>query len=183
MDLTGKIIISQPSLQDARFSKTVIYICAHSSEGSMGIIINKKIDLDLYPDLLKQLGIDKNFNNRKLYIRYGGPVESSRGFVLHSDEIIRKESLNISKGIALTSTLDFFEDLAKGKGPKNSILALGYAGWTSGQLENEIMENSWMTLKVNTDFLFDEEVSKKWFEAYKILGIDPMKLSSFTGRA
>jgi len=129
MNLTGQIIVSMPSLEDERFYKTVIYICAHSSEGSMGIIINKKIDYDLYPDLLQQLGIDKPLNNKKLFIRYGGPVESGRGFVLHSDDMMRKETLNIDKGVALTSTAEFFDDLSKCKGPKNWIVALGYAGW------------------------------------------------------
>ena len=183
MDLTGQIIVSMPSLQDERFFKTVIYICAHSSEGSMGIIINKKIDYDLYPDLLEQLGVDKSVKNKKLFIRYGGPVESGRGFVLHSDDIVRKETLNINKGVALTSTAEFFDDLAKGKGPKNSILALGYTGWGPGQLENEIIQNSWTSLSIKTSFLFDEEVSKKWSNAFKIIGIDPTKLSSNSGRA
>ena len=97
MNLTGQILVSTPALQDERFFKTVIYMCAHSSEGSMGIIINKKIDFDLYPDLLEQLGIDKSINNNKLFIRYGGPIESGRGFILHSDDIIKKETLNINK--------------------------------------------------------------------------------------
>jgi len=183
MDLTGKIVVSMPSLADERFFKTVIYICAHSSEGSMGIIINKKIDYDLYPDLLEQLGIDKPINDKKLFIRYGGPVESGRGFVLHTDDIIRKETLNIDKGVALTSTTEFFDDLSIGKGPKNSILALGYSGWGPDQLEEEIIQNSWMTLSVKTSFLFDDEVAKKWTEAYKIIGIDPNKLSFQSGRA
>jgi putative transcriptional regulator len=183
MDLTGKIIVSMPSLQDERFFKTVIYMCAHSSDGSMGIIINKKIDYDLYPDLLEQLGIDKPLNNTKLFVRYGGPVESGRGFVLHSDDLIQKESINIQKGVALTSTAKFFEDLSVGKGPRNSILALGYAGWGPGQLEDEIIQNSWMTLSADTSFLFDEEVSGKWKEAYKIIGIDPSNLSHKSGRA
>ena len=100
MNLTGQIIVSMPSLQDERFYKTVIYMCAHSSEGSMGIIINKKIDYDLFPNLLEQLGIDKPINNKKLFLRYGGPVETGRGFVLHSDDIVQKETLNIKKGVA-----------------------------------------------------------------------------------
>ncbi|PPR56020.1 MAG: hypothetical protein CFH13_00862 [Alphaproteobacteria bacterium MarineAlpha5_Bin3] len=183
MNLTGQIIVSMPSLEDERFYKTVIYICAHSSEGSMGIIINKKIDYDLYPDLLQQLGIDKPLNNKKLFIRYGGPVESGRGFVLHSDDMVRKETLNIDKGVALTSTAEFFDDLSKGKGPKNCILALGYAGWQPGQLESEIMRNSWMSLSVDNSFLFDDEVSKKWSQAYKLMGIDPNSLSFESGQA
>jgi putative transcriptional regulator len=183
MNLTGQIIVSMPSLEDERFYKTVIYMCAHSSEGSMGIIINKKIDYDLYPDLLEQLGIDKPLNNKKLFIRYGGPIESGRGFVLHSDDMIRKETLNIDKGVALTSTAEFFDDLSIGKGPKNSILALGYAGWAPGQLEAEILQNSWMSLPVDTSFLFDDEVSRKWTQAYKIMGVDPNNLSFQSGRA
>ena len=183
MNLTGQIIVSMPFLEDERFYKTVIYMCAHSSEGSMGIIINKKIDYDLYPDLLQQLGIDKPLNNKKLFIRYGGPVESGRGFVLHSDDMVRKETLSIDKGVALTSTAEFFDDLSKGKGPKNSILALGYAGWQPGQLEYEIAQNSWMSLSVDNSFLFDDEVSRKWSQAYKIMGIDPNSLSFQSGRA
>ena len=182
MNLTGQVIVSMPSLQDERFYKTVIYICAHSSEGSMGIIINKKIDYDLFPNLLEQLGIDKPINS-KLFLRYGGPVESGRGFVLHSDDIVQKDTLNISKGVALTSTSEFFEDLVKGNGPKNSILALGYAGWQPGQLESEIVQNSWMSLPVESDFLFDDALSKKWSEAYNLLGINPLNLSSDSGRA
>jgi len=182
MNLTGKVIVSMPSLQDVRFYKTVIYMCAHSSEGSMGIIINKKIDYDLFPNLLEQLGIDKPINN-KLFLRYGGPVESGRGFILHSDDIVQKETLNINKGVALTSTSEFFENLVKGNGPKNSILALGYAGWQSGQLENEIIQNSWMSLPVEANFLFDDALSKKWDAAYKLLGINPINLSSDSGRA
>ena len=166
MNLTGQFLISMPSLQDERFEKTVIYMCAHSKDGSMGIIINKKIDFDLYPDLLEQLGIDKPLLNKKLYLRYGGPVESGRGFVLHSDEVIQKETLSIAKGIALTSTSEFFEDLSRGKGPKNSILALGYAGWGAGQIELEIASNSWMTLKTDSNFIFDENVNNKWKSAY-----------------
>ena len=183
MNLTGQIIVSMPSLRDDNFFKTVIYICAHSSEGSMGIIINKKIDYDLYPDLLEQLGIDKPLDNKKLFIRYGGPIESGRGFILHSDDKILKETLNIDKGIALTSTADFFNDLSQGKGPQNSILALGYAGWKPGQLEEEIIKNNWMSLSVNSNFLFDEEVSKKWNQAYNLLGINPNNISSKSGSA
>ena len=182
MNLTGQVIVSMPSLQDERFHKTVIYMCAHSSEGSMGIIINKKIDYDLFPNLLEQLGIDKPVNN-KLFLRYGGPVESGRGFVLHSDDIVQKETLNISKGVALTSTSEFFDDLAKGNGPKNSILALGYAGWGPGQIENEIISNSWMTLSTDSKFIFDEEVNNKWLNAFNLLGVDPSKLSNHSGTA
>lgn len=181
MNLTGQFLISMPTLEDERFYKTVIYMCAHSKDGAMGIIINKKIDYDMYPDLLEQLGIDKPLLNKKLFIRYGGPVESGRGFVLHSDEVVQKETLTISKGIALTSTSEFFEDLSKGKGPKNSILALGYAGWGPGQIELELVSNSWITLEADSNFIFDESVSNKWNDAYNLLGVDPNKLSTRSG--
>tara|TARA_B100000886_G_scaffold329842_1_gene279644 strand:- start:271 stop:822 length:552 start_codon:yes stop_codon:yes gene_type:complete len=183
MNLTGQFLISMPSLKDERFDKTVIYMCAHSKDGAMGIIINKKIDYDLYPDLLEQLGIDKPLINKKLYIRYGGPVESGRGFVLHSDEVIQKETLTIAKGIALTSTAEFFEELSKGKGPKNSILALGYAGWGPGQIEMELASNSWTTLEADTNFIFDESVSSKWNDAFNLIGVDPIKLSAQYGNS
>ena len=181
MNLTGQLLISMPSQEDERFEKSVIYMCAHSKDGAMGIIINKKIDYDLYPDLLQQLGIDNPLIGKKLYIRYGGPVESGRGFVLHSDEFIRKETLTIDKGIALTSTSEFFDDLSKGNGPKNSILALGYAGWGPGQIESELISNSWMTLRTDSNFIFDESVSNKWKDAYSLLGVDPNKLSFNSG--
>ncbi|MBI04932.1 MAG: hypothetical protein CMI96_03840 [Pelagibacteraceae bacterium] len=183
MNLTGQLLLSMPSLEDERFYKTVIYMCAHSNDGAMGIIINKKIDYDLYPDLLEQLGIDKPILNKKIFLRYGGPVESGRGFILHSDEFTQKESLSINKGIALTSTADFFENLSKGNGPKNSILALGYAGWGPGQIEKEILANSWMSLSTDSNIVFDEEVSNIWSKAYNLLGIDPNKLSHNSGRA
>ena len=184
MDLTGQILVSIPNMMDDRFEKTLIYICAHSlNEGSMGIIINKKIDFDMYPDLLEQLGIEKSLNNKKIFIRYGGPIETGRGFVLHSDDVVQKNSLHIEKGVVLTSTAEIFDDLAKGKGPKVSILALGYAGWGPGQLEDEIRQNSWMTMQTDSKFIFDKHVTNKWNEAYKLLGFDPNHLSQFSGSA
>ena len=183
MDLTGQILVSMPDMADERFYKTVIYLCAHSDEGSMGIIINKKIDHDLYPNLLNQLGVDKTFSHNKIFIRYGGPIETGRGFVLHTDDVIQKESLPINKDIVLTSTAEIFNDIARGKGPKVSILAIGYAGWGAGQLESEIKHNSWMTLPIDSNFIFDEQVSNKWNQAYKIMGFDPNSLYKFSGNA
>ena len=149
MNLTGQLLISMPSLEDERFFKTVIYMCAHSKEGAMGIIINKKIDYDLYPDLLEQLGIDKPLENKKLFLRYGGPVESGRGFVLHSDEITRQETLSIDKGIALTSTAEFFEDLSNTLLEKNTHKILvstddgsyGEKGFVTDLVEKLVSEN------------------------------------------
>ena len=183
MNITGQILASMPSLKDERFYQTVIYVCAHSKDGSMGIIINKKIDYDLFPNLLQQLGIDKEIRGKKILVRYGGPVESERGFILHSDDFVHKESLAIDNGVALTSTLEFFKNLSTGAGPKHSILALGYAGWGPGQLEKEIQENSWLTIPIESSFLFDDEISTKWQKAYKLIGIDSFSISQFSGKA
>ena len=183
MNLSGQILISLPNIEDERFYKSVIYICAHSQEGSMGIIINKSLELNLYPSLLEQLGIDSSYTNKKIFFHYGGPVETGRGFILHSDDFIKKESMPIDNGIVLTSTIDFITDLKKGLGPKISILALGYAGWGPGQLENEISKNGWMTSSVSSNFVFDENNSQKWEKAYNLLGINPYSLSNNFGNA
>ena len=183
MNLIGHILVSMPNMADERFYKSVIYLCAHSKEGSMGIIINKNIEHDNYPNLLEQLGIDKTLNDKKIFIRYGGPLETRRGFVLHTDDVIQQGSLKINKGIVLTSTAEIFDDIAKGKGPKTSILAIGYAGWGAGQLEYEIKQNSWVTLPVDSNFVFDDQVSNKWNAAYEMIGFDPASLSLFSGNA
>lgn len=183
MNLAGKILISLPNIEDERFYKSVIYVCAHSNEGSMGIIINKSLELELYPGLLKQLGIEKQHTNKKIFFHYGGPVETGRGFILHSDDFIKNDSMLIDKGVVLTSTAEFFTDLSKGIGPKTSILALGYAGWGAGQLENEISNNGWMTTSVNSSFIFDENNSKKWEKAYDLLGVNPYSITNFFGNA
>ena len=140
----------------------IIHLAAGIWKNGKDMRVDKSIEIEI-----------ETLTNKKLYIRYGGPVESGRGFVLHSDEVIQKETLSIDKGVALTSTSEFFEDLSKGKGPKNSILALGYAGWGPGQIEKEILSNSWMTLSAEPTFLFDDEVNNKWRKAYNLIGVTP----------
>ena len=181
--LVGQLLIAMPGMRDERFAKTVIYMCAHNEEGAMGLVLNQRLESLTFAELMSQLEIDEDNTAKGVPVHFGGPVEAGRGFVLHSDDMVRKETLNIDKGVALTSTAEFFDDLSKGKGPKNCILALGYAGWQPGQLEHEIMRNSWMSLSVDNSFLFDDEVSRKWSQAYKLMGIDPNSLSSESGRA
>ena len=183
MNLTGKILISLPNIKDERFHKSVIYICAHSSDGAMGIIINKSLEMELYPNLLEQLGIEKSSVNKKIFFHYGGPVETGRGFVLHSDDFIKKESMRIDKGVVLTCTADVFDDLSKGQGPKISMLALGYTGWGPGQLEQEMLNNGWLTSSVNSSFIFDVNSTTKWKRAYGLLGFNPNNLSGSFSRA
>ena len=139
--------------------------------------------MDLIKSDLKQLGIDQPFKNKKFFIGYGGPVESGRGFILHSDDLIRKETLTIDKGVALTNTAEFFDELAKDSGPRFSILALGYTGWGPGQLEYEIKQNSWMNMPIESSFLFDENVRTKWDDAYKLMGVNSSNVSIFSGNA
>jgi len=183
MNLTGQILFSLPGARDERFNKSVIYICAHSPDGAMGIIINKTLKMELYPNLLKELGIEKNKINKKIFFNYGGPVETSRGFILHSDDVIKKESIPINKGVILSNTIEIFEDLSNGKGPEFSMVALGYAGWGAQQLEKERVNNGWMFTNVNSDFIFDENSETKWEKAYKILGVNPYSMTNKSGRA
>ena len=182
MNLTVQILISLPSAPGDNFHKSVIYICAHSAEGAMGIIINKSLKMKLYNDLLKQLGIDNSRVNKILF-NYGGPVETTRGFILHSDDFIKDESLYIDKGIALTSSVEILQDISKGNGPKISMLALGYAGWGPDQLEKEISNNVWMLNKAESSFIFNEDNESKWGNAYKELGFNPYLLTKNSGQA
>ena len=150
----------------------------------MGIIINKKIDYDLYPDLLEQLGIDKPLDNKKLFIRYGGPVESGRGFVLHSSEYsLGDETLKIGSNFGMTASFEVLEELAKREGPKSGILMLGYSGWGPGQIEDEISLNGWLVCDADPDLVFSSDTNNKWLEALKLMGVDPLRLSSSVGRA
>ena len=181
MNLAGQILISLPSIEDERFYKSVIYICAHSQEGSMGIIINKSLELNLYPSLLEQLGIDSSYTNKKIFFHYGGPLETGRGFILHSYDFIKKESIPIDYGIVLTSTIDFITDLKKGRGPKISILALGYAGWGPGQLEDELKKGSWLILPADQNLIFNTPDNMMWKAACKKLGINLGDLSGPAG--
>ena len=183
MNLTGQILLSLPNIADSRFHKSVIYICAHTSDGAMGIIVNKSLEMELYPNLLKQLGIDKSKFHNKILFNYGGPVETGRGFILHSDDFIKKESMQIDKGIVLTSTSDIFNDLSKGKGPKVCMLALGYTGWGPDQLDKEISNNGWISSTVSSNFIFDENTISKWNDAYNLLGINPYNIHSKSGKA
>jgi putative transcriptional regulator len=140
--LTGQLIIAMPKMSDPRFSKTVIYMCAHNSEGAMGLIINKLVDELTFPDLLKQLEIKPALPKSPLNVFLGGPVEQARGFVLHSTEYLQDATLRVSDTVGLTATIDVLRDIAEGNGPKDKILMLGYTGWAPGQLDLEIMENA-----------------------------------------
>jgi putative transcriptional regulator len=189
--LDGQILIAMPVMDDPRFERSVIYLCAHSPEGAMGIIVNRPAGSIDFPGLLVQLDIIKKSEQIKLpenaesmKVLRGGPVETGRGFVLHSsDFFIEDATLRIDDGICLTATVDILKAIAKGSGPKHAILALGYAGWAAGQLESEIQHNGWLHCDADPDLIFGADADEKYLRALRKIGIDPGMLSTDAGHA
>lgn len=189
--LDGQMLIAMPAMSDERFARAVIYVCAHSNEGAMGIIVNQPAANIKFPDLLVQLEVIPAAERIQLPTRTeavkvlkGGPVETGRGFVLHSaDFFIENSTLPINEGICLTATLDILKAIARGNGPHNAILALGYAGWAPGQLEQEIQENGWLHCAADPELIFGADTEAKYGKALRKLGIDPGMLSSEAGHA
>lgn len=184
MDLTGHLLIAMPGMGDPRFAKSVVFICAHSSEGAMGLIINKPNTDLTFQGLLGQLDMTVDLDQQDRAIYFGGPVEHGRGFVLHSPEFQSAIStLDIGDDFAMTATLDILEELGAGRGPLRAITALGYAGWGPGQLEGEISQNGWLTCEASPDLVFDVADDDKWSAALKVLGVDALVLSASAGHA
>ncbi len=179
----GQILIAMPQMADKRFAKSVVYLCAHSADGAMGLVVNKLIDTITFPDLLAQLNIEAKTTNDQIRVHFGGPVESGRGFVLHSDDYVQETTLVISDGVALTATVDVLRAIAEGKGPHRSLLALGYAGWAPGQLDAEIRANGWLNVTADEHLIFGGKLDNKWSRAIGKLGIDLLSLSSTAGHA
>lgn len=187
--LDDQFLIAMPGMKDERFARSVIYICAHSDEGAMGLIINQVQQL-LFPDLLVQLGIVDEAQAirlparaRDLVVRHGGPVDRSRGFVLHSDDYVVESSMPVAGDICLTATVDILRAISVGQGPRHALMALGYSGWGAGQLENEIAENGWLTCPANTDLLFDSDIERKYDRILASIGVNPAHLSTTAGHA
>jgi len=188
--LDGQMLIASPSMSDDRFARTLVYICAHSSEGAMGIVVNQPASNIKFPDLLVQLNVvpDRDAiqvatRNDDIMVLKGGPVETGRGFVLHSaDFFIENSTLPIDDGICLTATIDILKAIASGDGPSSAILALGYAGWAPGQLESEIQNNGWLHCSADSDLIFGDP-QYKYERAMRKLGIAPGMLSSEAGHA
>ncbi len=181
--LTGQLLIAMPSMRDPRFARSVIYVCAHNADGAMGLVVNRLVGSVTFPDLLSQLGIDTEATTEEIKVHFGGPVESGRGFVLHSGEYHHASTLQVAEEMALTATLDILQDIAKGCGPQRSLLALGYAGWGPGQLDSEIQSNGWLNVAADDQLVFDENLDDKWERAIGKLGVDPALLSSDAGHA
>ncbi|GHA57921.1 UPF0301 protein [Amylibacter ulvae] len=182
--LDGKLLIAMPGMDDPRFEKSVVYICAHSPEGTMGLIVNKPVmDLNI-TDLLEQLDIKANRPIKGLEVHFGGPVEHGRGFVLHSrDYAAASETLEVNDEFGMTASLEILEDISNGDGPANCLFALGYAGWGPGQLEDELRANGWLVADANSSLVFAKTDHDKWQDAIKSMGIDPRLLSAEGGNA
>jgi putative transcriptional regulator len=189
--LEGQLLIAMPAMSDRRFQRSVIYVCAHSSEGAMGLIINQRANHITAPDLLERLGIsarnpDDEINSEvlSLSIQVGGPVETGRGFVLHSSDYFSEDStLAIEQDVCLTATIDILKAIAQGNGPARALLALGYAGWSPGQLETEIQANGWLHCPADPDLIFDDDLENKYSRALAKIGIDLSHLVSDAGHA
>lgn len=184
-DLTGKLLIAMPGMEDPRFAGAVVFLCVHSPGRAMGLIINKPMQEVTFAEMMEQLDIPTRGTPPNLPVCFGGPVEMRRGFVLHSTDYgpSGEEVLRISPRFAMTSTLDILEDIAAARGPQRALLALGYAGWGEGQLEAEITRNDWLTVDATPELVFDQRMGRKWEAAIKSLGIHPLMLSSEAGRA
>ena len=189
--LDGQFLVAMPGMPDARFAKSVIYLCAHSDEGAMGIVLNHKANKISFPELLVQLEVIKEDQAINLPTRAGdvpvvrgGPVETGRGFVLHSNEYaVENSTLEIATGISLTATIDILRAIASGDGPNRAVLALGYASWSAGQLESEISRNGWLTTPADVSVIFDDAHESKYSRALHAIGVDPAFLSTDAGHA
>lgn len=181
--LTGQLLLAMPNLRDARFTQSVIFICAHNAEGAMGLILNRLVRKPRFEELLHQLGVEPHPPQRTMPISLGGPIDEHRGFVLHSTDWAGDGSLDIDGTHSLSASLEVLQAFAGGAGPAQARLLLGYAGWGSGQLEEEIQNNSWLTAPPDDEILYGTAYQTKWQRALANLKIDPGRLSGDAGRA
>lgn len=181
--LTGQLLIAMPAMADPRFAQSVIYLCAHTADGAMGIVINRPLEQPSFDDLLRQLDVAPVPPARRIRLHAGGPVDNARGFVLHTADWTGDGSLRVDAVMALTASLDVLKAIAGGGGPREGILALGYAGWGPGQLDEEIQQNAWLSAPADIDLVFDGDDDTKWRRALARLKIDPLLLSGKAGHA
>lgn len=181
--LTGQLLIAMPSMSDPRFERSVIYMCAHTEAGALGLVVNRLAERMQFAELIEQLGIPAGPGVNDIMVHLGGPVEQGRGFVLHSADYVRDNTLAVTGDVALTASVDVLAAIADGRGPRRSLLALGYAGWGPGQLESEITDNGWLHAPADEDLLFNASVDHKWHQAIRKIGLDVSMLSSTAGHA
>jgi putative transcriptional regulator len=182
--LAGQLLVAMPQMGDHRFQRSVIFLCAHNEDGAMGLVLNKLIGNLTLPELLEQLEIPNTATAAsEKRVHFGGPVESGRGFVLHSDDYNEDGTLPVGSGVALTATLDILRAIGRGDGPRQSLLALGYAGWGPGQLDAELQQNGWLHVPADRELVFDPDLETKWQRSLAKLGVDLSMLSAAAGHA
>lgn len=181
--LEGKLLLAMPAMADPRFERSVIYLCSHNEDGAMGLVINHPIPNLTFESLLDQLEIDREERMPRIPVHSGGPVDTGRGFVLHSRDFVEETSVKLGEAVALTATVDILKALAGKDGPKHRIVILGYAGWGPGQLDHEIQQNAWLSVEPTADVLFDTPDDQKWPRAMASLGVDVAMLSAEAGHA
>ena len=181
--LSGQLLIAMPAMTDKPFARTVVCICVHSREGAMGIVVNRPMVQPTFAELLDQLDVQPQPPLRSIPTCEGGPVEGSRGFLLHTAEWHDSSTLRVTEAVSLTASLEVLREVAAGRGPASCLLALGYAGWGAGQLERELQSNAWLSVDINQQIVFDDEYETKWRRALASLGVDPTALSGAVGHA
>lgn len=181
--LVGQMLVAMPQMTDPRFARAVVYICAHSPTGAMGIVVNRAFDGLSFSELLRQLEIESGPGAEHQRVHFGGPVESGRGFVLHSTDFVHETTMKVDDDVALTATVDVLRAISLGQGPHFCFLALGYAGWGPEQLEAEILENAWLTVPSDADLLYSPDLDGKWVRALHKLRVEVSSLSGIAGHA
>ncbi len=181
--LTGQMLVAMPAMPDPRFQHSVIYMCVHDERGAMGIIVNQLAEKLGFDDLLEQVGVEERPSRRRLPVHVGGPVETGRGFVLHSSDYGVDSTLDVDGHFRLTMSVEVLKEISRGAGPQRCLFALGYAGWGPGQLERELKDNGWLNVAADDELVFGTSTEDKWRQALGKLGIDPSMLSSSAGRA
>ncbi len=181
---SGQFLIAMPGIGDPRFERALILVCAHDEDHAMGLAVNRPVEGLTVPDLLERLGVTATVTLPDDLVLMGGPVQRERGFVLHSADFASEQSIEVGAGVALTATREVLDAMASDNGaPARSLLALGYAGWGAGQLEEEIKQNVWLTCEADDELIFGHDYEAKWTRALAKLGVDPERLSSVAGRA
>lgn len=183
--LGGRLLAAMPQMADPRFARSVVFLCAHNADGAMGLVVNKLVDSLSFAELLKQM--DFEFDDAevgdRVQVHFGGPVESARGFVLHTPDYASDATMHAGDGFAVTATVDVLRSIARGKGPERAIFALGYAGWAPGQLDSEIQNNGWLSVDADAELVFGRDHDGKWRRAVAKVGVDPALLSGQAGHA
>ena len=181
--LTGQLLVAMPAIQDPRFKKSVIYMCMHNADGAMGLIVNRALENLTFRDLLSQLKLDVDEPTADIAVQYGGPVETGRGFVLHTLEYEQDGTVAVDQKVGLTATIEALHDIAVDRGPSRAILALGYAGWGPGQLDNEVQHTTWLNVPADDGLMFDADIDSRWKRAIAKIGVDVSLLSGDHGHA